>query len=95
MSYRCHLTPFTKYSYCAEISKEQEQTLFDILKENHTWRYTNTCASFASETFYDVTGIDIDADDNFGFETPREISESIEELNHKSKSSSNSGGSSW
>lgn len=50
--------------------------------QNHTWRYTNTCASFASETFYDVTGIDIDADDWGGFETPREISSSISDINN-------------
>jgi len=47
------------------------------LKKNHTWRYTNTCASFASETFEDVTGVNINANDNFGFETPRKITESI------------------
>ena len=29
------------------------------------------------ETFEEVTGVDIDADDWFGFETPREIGDSI------------------
>ena len=48
-----------------------------ILKQNHSWRHTNNCASFASETFEEVTGVDIDADDWFGFETPREIGDSI------------------
>lgn len=51
-----------------------------ILKENHTWRYTNTCASFASETFESVTGVNINANDTAGFETPRKVTESINNI---------------
>jgi RHS repeat-associated protein len=68
------------YSYYKNISDAEETLLFSILNQNHTWRYTNTCASFASETFFDVTGID--ADDWGGFETPREISSSIQDINN-------------
>ncbi|MCF6244404.1 MAG: RHS repeat-associated core domain-containing protein [Sulfurovum sp.] len=67
-------------SYCRIITKEQSKKLQDILKKNHTWRYTNTCASFSSETFSEVTGVNIDANDNFGFETPRKVTESIETI---------------
>ena len=45
------------------------------------WRYTNNCASFASERFEEVTGVDIDADDWLGIETPREIGDSILQAN--------------
>jgi len=67
-------------SYCRIISKEESKRFNEILKKNHTWRYTNTCASFASETFEDVTGINVNANDTLGFETPRKITESIENI---------------
>ena len=54
--------------------------LRSIIGENWEWRYTNRCASFASEVVEAVVGEEIDADDNFGFETPRELGNSILEL---------------
>ena len=50
------------------------------LKRNVTWRYTNTCASWAGELVDDIIGIDIDTDDWGGFETPRELGKHILEL---------------
>jgi hypothetical protein len=62
------------------LTEDQDSKLDAALKENITWRYTNTCASWASETIYAVTGEDVDADDYMGFETPREITRSIQKL---------------
>lgn len=41
---------------------------------------TYNCASFASDTIAEVVGLDVDADDSLGFETPRELSQSIDAL---------------
>lgn len=66
--------------YCVCINDAQRSKLDTIVSQHHGWRYTNNCSSFASEVFYDVTGIDVDADDVLGIETPREICESIHGL---------------
>jgi len=50
------------------------------LKENVRWKYTNTCASWASETVDSVTGENISANDTLGFETPRNVTKAIESL---------------
>ena len=63
-----------------ELTPEQSRQLDAALKENVTWRYTNTCASWASETTERVTGQRIDADDTFGFETPRKLIETLQKL---------------
>ena len=70
-----------KYFYCSAITDEQKKKLDGIVNSNVPWTCTNSCASFASETFDAVTGIDVDADDFLGLETPREISQSILTLN--------------
>ncbi len=69
------------YSYCEEITDEQYVNLQQIIHEGDSWSLTNNCSSFASETFYDVTGTDVDADDVIGVETPREVGQHIQELN--------------
>lgn len=69
------------YIYCEPISDKKKQMLDDLVGVNVEWTCTNSCASFASETFRGVTGTDVDADDFLGIETPREISESILALN--------------
>ena len=69
------------YYYAVVITAEQMAELEDALAEDWDWVITCTCASLASEVFYDVTGVDIDADDFLGFETPREIGEHIIEAN--------------
>lgn len=50
------------------------------LRKVVAWQYTNTCASWASDVVYAVLGVDIDADDYAGFETPRELGHHILEL---------------
>jgi hypothetical protein len=70
-----------KFVYCLELTPEQRREFERVASENWTWRYTNTCASFAGEAFESATGVDVDADDVLGFETPRELGESIAELN--------------
>ena len=69
------------YIYCQPIDQSQLDVLNDELDGWWYWIGTTTCASFASEVFYEVTGIDVDADDYVGFETPRELGKSIRELN--------------
>uniref|UniRef100_UPI00191A14CA hypothetical protein n=1 Tax=Psychrobacter okhotskensis TaxID=212403 RepID=UPI00191A14CA len=51
------------------------------------WKYTRTCASWASNAIYYVVNEDVDADDLFGFETPRELSIHIIELEKKNNTS--------
>lgn len=70
-----------KYFFWKCITKAQRAVLNAAISRLWTWTFTNTCASFASEVFYEVTQIDIDADEFMGFETPREIGESILEAN--------------
>lgn len=63
-----------------KLSIKQAATLEMKLKENVRWKYTNTCASWASETVDSVTGENINANDTLGFETPRNVTKSIESL---------------
>ena len=73
-----HLGP---YYHAVSITTEQMAALDAALAEDWSWVLTCTCASLASEVFCDVTGVDIDADDFLGFETPREVGEHIIEAN--------------
>lgn len=63
-----------------ELDDAQAKRLEAALRENVEWRYTNTCASWARDTVRAVTGRHLDADDVLGFETPRELVDSILEL---------------
>jgi hypothetical protein len=60
-----------------KLSDAQAKHFKALMKSNVTWRYTNTCASWASEVVYEILGEDVDSDDNFGFETPRELGRNI------------------
>lgn len=60
-----------------ELNPEQVKKLDAKLAENVSWRYTNTCASWANETVESVTGHHVKADDTIGIETPRKLIESI------------------
>lgn len=51
-----------------------------LMQANVHWRLTNNCSSWSSEIVRAVIGEDVDADDNFGFETPRELGSSIQAL---------------
>lgn len=64
-----------------ELTPEQATRLEARLRENVTWGYTNTCASWASETVSRVTGQDLDAGELLGLtDTPRQLIESIRKL---------------
>ena len=66
------------YRYCVQITEEQyKKFLEQTKKKDWTWSFTQNCASFGSDVFYDVTGIDIDADDWFDIETPSEVARNI------------------
>ncbi|AZZ92729.1 hypothetical protein EUZ85_19175 [Hahella sp. KA22] len=85
-----------------QLTPEQTNTLRNLLLQNVTWTYTNTCASWASEVVYQATGKDVDADDWGGFETPRELGTNIVLLEAKDPTSKtkpkilkNAGLSSW
>lgn len=63
------------------LSKEyqsQYEMIVSIFKANaDTWYYTHTCAEYARDVCYKATGVYLDVDDYFGFETPRELAKSI------------------
>ena len=68
-----------------QLTAQQVTVLEQKLKEYAGWHYTNTCASWASETATTVTGETLDANDTLGFETPRQLSKSIDALEAKNK----------
>jgi hypothetical protein len=63
-----------------ELTPEQVTKLEARLRENVGWSYTNTCASWASETTSLVTGQKIDAGVAFSVETPNALNNSLREL---------------
>lgn len=64
-----------------ELTPDQLRTFEAATREMATWGYTNTCASWASDTAYRVTGERVNASELVGLtDTPRQIRESIEEL---------------
>lgn len=71
-----------------KLTTKQNEILKIKINENITWHYTNTCASWASETATSVTGENIQANDTLGFETPRKLSETINRLEKIRKTSS-------
>lgn len=62
------------------LTEQQQQNLVGLINAGRSWAYTYTCASFVEEAAIVSTGEDVDADDIVGFETPRELSGSILEL---------------
>lgn len=63
-----------------ELTPEQATRLQSELGRNVTWGYTNTCASWASETVSRVTGQRIEATELLSIETPRQLIEEIRRL---------------
>ncbi|OGV68032.1 MAG: hypothetical protein A3K18_28260 [Lentisphaerae bacterium RIFOXYA12_64_32] len=62
------------------LSPEEKQALDAYVAQVQDWTYWFTCASFAHDAVQTTTGIDVDADDILGFETPRELGEHIQDL---------------
>jgi RHS repeat-associated protein len=73
------------------LTPEQEARLVKELTSNVHWSYTNTCAAWASEVVVNVVGEDVDADDWFGFATPRELGQSILRLERSFHTTPNEG----
>jgi len=71
---------YSRYFYLDE-SKEKKLEAFIAIPDK--WTSWHTCADWASDAVRVATGEDVDADDNFGFETPREISKNIDEYNKR------------
>ncbi|MDO5610806.1 MAG: hypothetical protein Q4G62_08590 [Pseudomonadota bacterium] len=64
-----------------ELTPQQVTELDSRLGEDVSWSYTNTCASWASETTTAVTSQRIDASELLGFtDTPRELINAIRAL---------------
>lgn len=64
-----------------ELTADQLKTFEAATREKVTWGYSNTCASWASDTAYRVTGERVSASELGGLtDTPRQIRESIDQL---------------
>lgn len=64
-----------------ELTPDQVREFESAIAERVTWGYTNTCASWASDTAYRVTGERVNASELLGLtDTPRQIYDSIEAL---------------
>lgn len=59
------------------LTKTQYKKFTKFVTKQATWRYTHTCADWARDAIKAATGIRLDVDDWFGFETPRELSRSL------------------
>jgi RHS repeat-associated protein len=59
------------------LNTDQLARLQTFVNTNATWGYTHTCADWARDAVQYSTGLRMDVDDWFGFETPRELSRSL------------------
>jgi len=59
------------------IDRVQYNTFQNYINTPDTWYITNTCAEWARDAIYATTGNYLDVDDNFGIETPRELSRTL------------------
>ncbi|OMH29104.1 hypothetical protein [Motiliproteus sp. MSK22-1] len=76
-----------KASRYYKLSDAQSKHFNALMRANVGWTYTNTCSAWASDIVESVIGEDVDSDDYFGFETPRELGKSSEELEKKDPTS--------
>ncbi|MBT2746990.1 MULTISPECIES: hypothetical protein [unclassified Lysobacter] len=72
------------------LTPEQVTALDAEIQKNVTWGYTNTCASWASEVTSRITGEKIDATEYGAFETPKELIDSLSELEARHPTAPNS-----
>lgn len=66
------------------LSAPQSAQFDSLVRNNAHWRFTNNCSSWASSIVRALVREDVDADDNFGFETPRELGRNILRLEARS-----------
>lgn len=60
-----------------DLSEEQIRQLEAALNENVEWSFTNTCASWATDTLHKVTGQKLEASEFVLTDTPRELIDAI------------------
>ena len=60
-----------------ELTSQPLQRLHRALTENVQWGYTNTCASWATDTLHKVTGQKLEASEFVLTDTPRELIDAI------------------
>ena len=60
-----------------DLNQSQVDDLREFLNTDAEWGYTHTCADWARDAVAASVGDSIDVDDWLGFETPRELSESL------------------
>lgn len=65
----------------------QHKQLITLINTTDHWFYTNNCASWSSEIVKQLYRTEVDADDWFGIETPRELSRNIQPLENKASTS--------
>jgi len=65
------------YVHCREINEEQYQKLQKMIADGDEWGYLNNCSSFASDTFSEVTNVNVSASDTLWISTPRELGADI------------------
>ena len=71
-----------------DLNDKQAKKAKDYINRPHGYNYpTNNCSSFASDAANEIVGEDVDADSWFGFETPEELKENIQELENKDPTS--------
>mgnify|MGYP001346345387 CR=1 FL=1 len=72
-------------NYCESITEAQAETFNALRQAPAFWSPTNNCSSWASSIFAEVTGTDVDADDEWllGVETPRELGQNITRMNEQ------------
>lgn len=83
----------SKHSRYVEITPEQLEDFEDFADIVDARGYTHTCAEWATDAWLETSGEWIDPNDNFGFETPRMVSQSIKDLEANDPTSSGTPGS--
>lgn len=78
------------YNRYYKLTPNQLQRWKKYSSKTAEWKYTRTCASWASDAIQYVVNEDVDADDISGFETPRELSIHIIKLEQENKTSPSS-----
>jgi hypothetical protein len=66
-----------RYVHCREISDAQYQKLQKIVADGEEWGWLNNCSNFASDTFSEVTNVNVSASDTLWISTPRELGADI------------------
>lgn len=70
--------PTGRYNRYYNLTPDELDRLQAYIAQGHQWGYLNNCSSFAEGAVDASKGLDLDADDWFGIETPRELGRSIQ-----------------